>query len=94
MVDFSNGLFRFFDKETKGEFDMQIFYNIGKTIDIRTEFESSVKRPISQRIDNGFIKTYKPIIDDEPYRIFETMEEYRKWCKEKLADWLGYGESI
>lgn len=48
------------------------------------------KRPLSQRIKYGFVKTYKPVLDDAPYRSFETMEEYRQWCQENLPGWLGF----
>ena len=33
----------------------------------------------------------KPVMDDAPYRTFDTMEDYRRWCEENLPDWLGYG---
>jgi len=36
------------------------------------EFEASVKRPLSLRIENCFIKTYKPVMDDESYRTTES----------------------
>lgn len=49
------------------------------------------RRPVSQRIHYGFIKTYKPVLDDEPYRSFETMAEYRDWCEKNLPRWLGFG---
>lgn len=55
------------------------------------EFEAARLRPLEQRWKYAFIKTYKPVLDDEPYRSFETMEEYRQWCEENLPDWLGYG---
>lgn len=55
------------------------------------EFEAAARRPLAQRMKYAFIKTYKPVLDDEPYRSFETMEEYRTWCDENLPKWLGYG---
>ena len=55
------------------------------------EFEAMAKRPLSQRINYGFIKTYKPVLDDAPYRSFESMEEYRQWCEANVPSWLGYG---
>ena len=55
------------------------------------EFEAMARRPLSQRIKYGFIKTYKPVLDDEPYRSFESMAEYREWCEKHLPKWLGYG---
>jgi hypothetical protein len=42
------------------------------------EFEAMARRPVALRIKYGFIKTYKPVLDDEPYRSFETMAEYRE----------------
>jgi hypothetical protein len=54
------------------------------------EFEAASRRSLETRFKYSFIKTYKPVLDDAPYRSFETMEEYRKWCDENLPDWLGY----
>ena len=55
------------------------------------EFEAASKRPFEQRMRYAFIHTYKPILDDEPYRSFDSMEQYRQWCELNLPDWLGYG---
>ena len=54
------------------------------------EFEAAARRTLEERIRYGFIHTYKPVLDDVPYRSFDTMEEYRKWCDENLPEWLGY----
>lgn len=54
------------------------------------DFEAASKRSIEHHVRNSFIKTYKPVLDDVEYRSFESMEEYRQWCKENLPDWLGY----
>lgn len=55
------------------------------------EFEAAARRPLEQRMRYAFIRTYKPVLDDAPYRTFDTMEDYRRWCEENLPDWLGYG---
>jgi len=55
------------------------------------EFEAAARRPLRTRMRYAFIKTYKPVLDDAPYRSFDTMEDYRRWCEDKLPDWLGYG---
>lgn len=55
------------------------------------EFEAAARRPLEQRFRYAFVHTYKPVLDDAPYRSFESMEEYRRWCEENLPDWLGYG---
>ena len=67
------------------------------TVDAQTireweeEFEAARRRPLEQRIKYAFIHTYKPVLDDAPFRVFDTMEQYRRWCEENLPDWLGYG---
>lgn len=55
------------------------------------EFEAAARRPLRTRMRYAFIKTYKPVLDDAPYRSFDTMEDYRRWCEDDLPDWLGYG---
>lgn len=55
------------------------------------DFEAAARRPLKTRMHYAFIRTYKPVLDDAPYRSFDTMEEYRRWCEENLPDWLGYG---
>jgi len=55
------------------------------------EFEAAARRPLAVRFQYSFIHTYKPVLDDAPYRSFDTMEDYRRWCEENLPDWLGYG---
>jgi len=55
------------------------------------EFEAAARRPLETRIRYSFIRTYRPVLDDAPFRAFDTMEAYRRWCEENLPDWLGYG---
>jgi hypothetical protein len=55
------------------------------------EFEAAARRPLETRFRYAFIHTYKPVLDDEKYRAFDSMEEYRRWCETNLPDWLGYG---
>ena len=55
------------------------------------EFEAAARRPLETRMKYSFIRTYKPVLDDERYRSFDSMEEYRRWCEDNLPDWLGYG---
>lgn len=57
----------------------------------RREFEAAAARPLATRLRYAFIHTYKPVLDDAPYRAFTTMKEYRDWCDEHLPSWLGYG---
>ena len=57
----------------------------------RAEFDAASRRTLEQRMKYAFIKTYKPVLDDESYRSFETTAEYREWCEQNLPSWLGYG---
>ena len=57
------------------------------------EFEAAARRPLAQRIHYAFIRTYKPVLDDAPYRSFETLAEYREGCEKNLPSWLGYGRA-
>ena len=54
------------------------------------EFEAAARRSLATRLRYSFIRTYKPVLDDAPYRSFATTQEYRTWCEKNLPDWLGY----
>ena len=54
------------------------------------EFEAAARRPLETRFRYAFIHTYKPVLDDAPFRAFDTTADYRRWCEENLPDWLGY----
>ena len=58
------------------------------------EFDAAARRPLRIRFRYAFIRTYKPVFDDEPYRSFETTAEYRAWCERSLPSWLGYGSEV
>ena len=55
------------------------------------EFEAAARRPLRVRVRYAFIKTYRPVLDDEPFRAFDRMDDYRAWCEAALPAWLGYG---
>ncbi len=61
--------------------------------DLLAEFEAAAKRPLAQRWKYAFIKTYKPVMDDEKFRAFDSMADYRRWCEENLPRFLGYHRS-
>ena len=58
------------------------------------DFEAARRRSLKARMEYAFIYTYKPVLDDQPFRSFTTMKEYRKWCEENLPSWLGYGKRL
>lgn len=55
------------------------------------EFEAAAQRPLELRMRYAFIRAYKPVLDDAPFRAFDTMADYRAWCAGNLPEWLGYG---
>ena len=59
----------------------------------RAEFDAAARRPLKTRFKYAFIHTYKPVLDDAPFRAFDTTAEYRAWCEANLPSWLGYGRS-
>jgi len=56
----------------------------------REKCRRQLKRTLKERLDYGFVYTYKPVLDDAKTRVFDTMEEYRKWCEDNLPAYLGY----
>lgn len=57
----------------------------------REEFEAAARRPLPLRMRYAFIRTYKPVLDDAPFRSWNSTAEYRDWCERNLPAWLGYG---
>lgn len=57
------------------------------------EFEAAARRPLKDRLNYSFVKTYRPVMDDAEFRSFDTMEDYRRWCEENLPRWLGYSRA-
>lgn len=60
----------------------------------RAEFDAAARRPLKTRFKYAFIRTYKPVLDDAPFRAFDTTAEYRAWCEANLPSWLGYGRAV
>jgi hypothetical protein len=58
------------------------------------EFEAAARRTLATRLRYAFIHTYKPVLDDAPYRSFDSMAQYRAWCERELPEWLGYGAAV
>ena len=49
-----------------------------------------IARSLRDRTRFGFVKTYRPVLDDAPFRVFNSMAEYRRWCHENLPEFLGF----
>ena len=61
--------------------------------DFRRQCERSLRRSVADRMRYGFCYVYKPVMDDVPWRSFESTAAYRKWCRENLPEYLGYGDT-
>jgi hypothetical protein len=42
------------------------------------------------RLKYGFNRVHKPVLDDTPWRSFDSMAAYRAWCEENLPEYLGF----
>lgn len=60
--------------------------------DFRQQCVRGLQRSVEERMRYGFCYVYKPVMDDAPWRSFESTAAYRKWCRENLPEYLGYGE--
>jgi hypothetical protein len=68
-------------------------YRIGKASEeehLELDFLDGLLRSVEERIEFGIVPIKLPVIDDLPYRIFDTMEEYRRWLNDALPKYLGY----
>jgi hypothetical protein len=59
----------------------------------REQCRRQMARPIESRIKYGFYRMYKPVLDDAPWRSFNSTAEYRAWCEANLPEYLGYKQS-
>ena len=79
--------------ERKNPNEGRLIYHIGKLSEKeqwKMDFQDALSRAVSERINLGFIPMKIPVIDELPYRIFDTMNDYRRWANKNLAKWLGY----
>jgi hypothetical protein len=56
----------------------------------REQCRRQMDRPLALRIRYGFCRTYKPVLDDAPWRAFDSLAAYRAWCEANLPEYLGY----
>ena len=58
----------------------------------REQCRRNLERGVEEHMLYGFNYVYKPVLDDAEWRSFDTMAEYRRWCRANLPTYLGYGE--
>ena len=71
----------------------KLAYHIGRLSEeeaLRLDFSDGLSRSVIERIGLGFIPMKLPVMNDQRYRIFDSIEEYRKWADQNLPRWLGY----
>ena len=56
----------------------------------REQCRRQMARPLALRERYGFVSVPRPVMDDAPFRVFNSMAEYRNWCSENLPEYLGY----
>jgi hypothetical protein len=61
--------------------------------EFREQCRRQMERPLEARMRYGFCYTYKPILDDAPWRSFDSLEQYRVWCETNLPEYLGFKRS-
>ena len=61
--------------------------------EFRDQCERNLQRSVAERMRYGFNYVYKPVLDDAEWRSFDSMEQYRRWCRENLPEYLGYGKA-
>ncbi len=60
--------------------------------DFRKQCERNLQRSVMEHMRYGFCYVYKPVLDDASWRSFDSTAQYRRWCRENLPEYLGYGE--
>ncbi|CAN5529296.1 hypothetical protein BH10ACI1_BH10ACI1_04520 [soil metagenome] len=58
--------------------------------DFREQCRRQLERTVEQRLKYGFFRQYKPVLDDAPFRVFKTKNEYREWADKNLPEYLGF----
>jgi hypothetical protein len=58
--------------------------------EFREQCRRQMERPVRDRMKYGFYRMHKPVLDDAPWRTFNSTAEYREWCERNLPEYLGY----
>jgi len=54
------------------------------------EFDAAARNSLLDRMEYLFINTYKLELDNSKFRSFDSIAEYREWCRKNLPEYLGY----
>ena len=56
----------------------------------REQCRRQMARPLALRIKYGFNRVFRPVLDDVPWRSFNSVAEYRACCEANLPKYLGF----
>jgi hypothetical protein len=56
----------------------------------REQCRWQMARPIEARMEYGFCRVHRPVLDTPGVRVFSSTREYREWCAENLPAYLGF----
>lgn len=74
-----------------------VFYHIGRLSEqeqLALDFSDGLSRSVAERIELGFLPMKLPVMDDQPYRIFESLEQYRDWAEKICPAGWGMGRPM
>ena len=74
----------------------ELIYTIGRLTEEEQsmlDFRDGLARSVDERISLGLVPLALPVIDDVPYRVFESLDQYRGWADRELPRYLGYSRS-
>jgi len=71
----------------------KLTYIIGRQTEeeqIMLDFRDGLSRSVDERIRLGIIPLNLPVMNDAPYRVFESLDDYRAWADCEMPRYLGY----
>ncbi len=74
----------------------EISPNIGITreeaeaLAFREQCRRQMARPLEARMQYGFCRVHRPVLDTPGVRIFSSTKDYRHWCATHLPAYLGF----
>ena len=56
----------------------------------REQCRRQMARPLVARMNYGFCRVHRPVLDTPGVRTFSSTREYREWCAANLPAYLGF----
>ena len=74
----------------------KLIYVIGRPSEeaqMMLDFQDGLSRSVDERIGLGIIPLRLPVMEDAPYRVFESLHDYRAWAERTIPRYFGYYRS-